>query len=113
MTLRGCWSAHAEWYLPRKSGTSRVQATVSSQSSKSSSYSLTGENEASTIKATGNLYLIATGDDATTVNDGDITITGANIDVAKNLYQSAGNVTYQAATGTTTPKTLPLPSMPS
>ena len=80
-------------------GSMRAQATIGSQTTKSSSHSHQETNDAATIHTDGNLAFDVKGKGA----DSTLTVTGSNISVGKDLYnQVEGSVIYQASTQTST-----------
>ncbi|OAU98986.1 hypothetical protein AO382_2253 [Moraxella catarrhalis] len=80
-------------------GSMRAQATIGSQTTKSSSHSHQETNDAANVYAEGNLIFDVKGKGA----DSTVTITGSNITARQNLYnQVEGSVIYQASTQTST-----------
>ena len=80
-------------------GSIRVQATIGSQSTKSQTTSQAQDNDAANLLAQNNLIVNLKGKGA----DSDLTVTGSNLTVGNNFYQSVGgDVLYQASTQTDT-----------
>ena len=80
-------------------GSMRAQATIGSQTTKSSSHSHQETNNAANVYAEGNLIFDVKGKGA----DSTVTTTGSNITARQNLYnQVEGSVIYQASTQTST-----------
>ncbi|STZ10181.1 Hemolysin precursor [Moraxella caviae] len=80
-------------------GSIRVQATIGSQSTKSQTTSHQETNDAANLLAQNNLIVNLKGKGV----DSDLTVTGSNLTVGNNFYQSVeGDVLYQASTQTDT-----------
>ncbi|WP_078317721.1 hemagglutinin repeat-containing protein [Moraxella porci] len=80
-------------------GSIRVQAAIGSQSTKSQTTSHQETNDAANLLAQNNLIVNLKGKGA----DSDLTVTGSNLTVGNNFYQSVeGDVLYQASTQTDT-----------